>query len=70
MDFYLTAPVCEHFSDNDLLTKEVALDILHGLVGNILFHPSQLKIINQIYQVTEQEYTEAKQILSVSKADY
>ena len=49
MDFYLTAPVCEHFSDNDLLAKEVALDILHGLVGNTLFHPFQLKIINQIY---------------------
>lgn len=68
MDFYLTSRMCEHFSDNDLLAKEVALDILHGLVGNTLFHPSQLKIINQInqiYQVTEQEYTEAKQILSV-----
>ena len=63
--FYLTAPVCEHFSDNDLLAKEVALDILHGLVGKTLIHPSQLDIINQIYQVTEHEYTEAKQIISV-----
>ena len=63
--FYLTAPVCEHFSDNDLLAKEVALDILHGLVGKTLIHPSQLEIINQIYRVTEQEYTEAKKILSV-----
>lgn len=37
------------FFNNDLLAKKVALDILHGLVGNTLFHPSQLKIINQIY---------------------
>lgn len=66
--FYLTAPVCEHFENNDLLEKEVALDILHGLVGKTIIHPNQLGIITNSYMVSNNQYLEAQQILDATEA--
>lgn len=66
-NFYLTAPVCEHFSDNDLLRQEVILDINHGLIGKTIIHPSQLTVIDQAYRVSQQEFTEAQQILATTQ---
>lgn len=63
-NFYLTAPVCEHFSNEELLKQEVKLDIIHGLIGKTLIHPSQLEVIDRLFQVSEQEYVEAQQILT------
>lgn len=66
--FYLTAPVCEHFANNDLLEREIALDIMHGLVGKTIIHPNQLTIIDQFYKVSLTEYNEAQQILTANEA--
>lgn len=66
--FYLTAPVCEHFENTDLLLRELELDLMHGLVGKTIIHPKQIGILNEIYQVTEEEYEEAEQIITATDA--
>lgn len=66
--FYLTAPVCEHFDDTDLLKKELGLDLLHGLVGKTVIHPKQIAIVNDCYKVSLELYKEAKRILASTAA--
>lgn len=66
--FYLTAPVCEHFENDALLEQEVNLDLLHGLVGKTIIHPSQISVIDKLYMVSEEHYFEAQQILNATEA--
>ncbi|WP_034855660.1 HpcH/HpaI aldolase/citrate lyase family protein [Ignatzschineria larvae DSM 13226] len=65
--FYLTAPVCEHI-ESDFLIKELELDLLHGLVGKTVIHPTQISVVEEAYRVPRQSYEEAKQILSAQFA--
>ena len=44
-DFSLTAPVCEHIDDHQIMDQELALDMAHGLVGKTAIHPNQISKI-------------------------
>lgn len=66
--FYLTAPVCEHFENMDLLAQEVKLDLMHGLVGKTIIHPKQIDILNELYQVSSEEYDDAEYIIGATEA--
>lgn len=66
--FYLTAPVCEHFENTDLLMRELKLDLMHGLVGKTIIHPKQINILDEFYQVTSDEYKQAEQIIHATEA--
>lgn len=66
--FSLTAPVCEHIDDHQLMSKELALDIAHGLIGKTAIHPSQIKTIHQALMVSSGNHTDAIRILNSSLA--
>ena len=48
------------------LLKEVMLDRLNGFVGKSIIHPSQLKYVNAMQAVTQEEYEDAVQIMAQS----
>lgn len=61
--FQLTAPVFECFRDHQVLKAEFKRDLLHGLVGKTVIHPSQIPIIHQALKVNQNDYLAAKKIL-------
>ncbi|MFM5185744.1 HpcH/HpaI aldolase/citrate lyase family protein [Aeromonas jandaei] len=66
--FALTAPVCEHIDDHNLLEKELALDLAHGLVGKTAIHPTQIGIIQKALMVSSLDHEDALRIINSSKA--
>ncbi|PHM36979.1 HpcH/HpaI aldolase/citrate lyase family protein [Xenorhabdus innexi] len=66
--FYLTAPVCEHIDDLELLEKELQLDIAHGLIGKTAIHPRQVERIHKALMVNSRDYADALQILNAKQA--
>lgn len=62
--FQLTAPVFECFRDHTVLKAEFQRDLLHGLVGKTVIHPSQIPIIHQALRVKPSDYLAAKKILA------
>jgi len=67
-DFALTAPVCEHIDDQQILDKELALDIAHGLVGKTAIHPSQIGKIQDMLMVSASDHADALRILNSTQA--
>lgn len=67
-DFALTAPVCEHIDDHQIMDKELALDIAHGLVGKTAIHPNQIGKIEKALMVQPNDHTDALRILNSSQA--
>lgn len=61
--FNLSAPVCEHLYDYEVLEREVAQDIEYGLFGKTAVHPDQVSVIEQHFKPSEQDYKMAKAIL-------
>lgn len=64
--FNLTAPVFEYFQDHTVLQAEFQRDLLHGLVGKTVIHPSQIAIIHQALKVDSRDYEAARRILDDS----
>jgi len=62
--FHLTSPVCELLYDHEVLQRELALDVEHGLVGKTAIHPDQVAIIEQAYRPVEQDVQMAEAILA------
>lgn len=62
--FALTAPVFEQLNALQLLEHELALDLAHGLVGKTAIHPSQIAIIHNALQVSLEDLTSARHIVS------
>ena len=62
--FALTAPVFEQLNTPQLLEHELALDLAHGLVGKTAIHPSQIAIIHNALQVSLEDLTSARHIVS------
>lgn len=67
-DFALTAPVCEHIDDHDVMARELALDMAHGLVGKTAIHPRQIAVIERALMVTQGEHSDALRILNSTQA--
>jgi citrate lyase beta subunit len=61
--FHLTAPVFEYFQDHTVLQAEFQRDLLHGLVGKTVIHPSQIAVIHQVLKVDSRDYEAARRIL-------
>jgi citrate lyase beta subunit len=62
--FSLTAPVFDNFADEVALREEVRRDLAHGLIGKSAIHPSQLRIIEEEYRVSEADLEIAHRILA------
>ena len=67
-DFALTAPVCEHIDDHEVMARELALDMAHGLVGKTAIHPRQIAVIERALMVTQGEHSDALRILNSTQA--
>lgn len=66
--FAHTAPVCGQIENTELLKRELALDISHGLVGKTAIHSSYLDIIHRALMIDQDEYEDALRILNSSRA--
>jgi len=62
--FEISAPVFPHFSDTEGFKEEIAKELENGLISKTIIHPSQIKPMNTLYKVSEQELQEAKTLLS------
>ncbi|SUC78327.1 Citrate lyase beta subunit [Providencia stuartii] len=67
-NFFLTAPVCEHIDDHQIMEKELMLDIANGLVGKTAIHPRQISKIEQALMVSQSEHSDALRILNSTQA--
>lgn len=67
-DFALTAPVCEHIDDHAVMSRELSLDMAHGLVGKTAIHPGQIDVIEQALMVSPGEHSDALRILNSTQA--
>lgn len=66
--FAMTAPVCEHIDNHEILEKEWALDMAHGLVGKTAIHPNQIQMIQQPMMVSKSDFEDALHIRNSEKA--
>lgn len=62
--FQVTSPVFEHIDRTEVLAREVAEDMIHGLVGKTAIHPAQVPLIESHYRVPEEDVATARLILS------
>jgi citrate lyase beta subunit len=62
--FSLTAPVFERLDDEELLRKELAADLQHGLVGKTAIHPRQVPLIDSFFRVEDEDVEIARHLLS------
>ena len=67
-DFALTAPVCEHIDDHQIMDRELALDMAHGLVGKTAIHPNQISKIEAALMVSPADHADALRILNSTQA--
>ncbi len=63
-NFALSAPVFEHYQQMKLFQEELYLDIQHGLSGKTIIHPSQISFVHQAYQVSENEFRQAQEVVN------
>lgn len=71
--FVCAGPVWEYFSTNndstewlDGLKNEIEMDKINGFIGKTSIHPVQIKIINYLYSVTEEDYQDSLNILGMN----
>lgn len=64
--FQLSSPVFEHYADENMLKRELALDKVNGLITKTAIHPNQLKTIHDAYRVSSVEYYEAQMIVDAN----
>lgn len=62
--FDLSAPVFEFLSDTATLQREIKADLLHGLTGKTAIHPTQVPLIESMYQISEQDINLAQIIVT------
>ena len=61
--FALSAPVFEHLDETQTLSREIDIDLNHGLVGKTAIHPLQIPIIEGHYRVQQHDVEAAIRIL-------
>lgn len=61
--FSLSAPVFNCIDKTELFKANVQEDLSQGLIGKTIIHPSQIKPINEAYQVTPSELNMAEKML-------
>lgn len=67
MDYVVSGPVWEYYNGEQWeagLKKELTDDRLCGFVGKTVIHPNQIEIVNRAYQVSRQDFEDAKMILN------
>ncbi|WP_045411866.1 HpcH/HpaI aldolase/citrate lyase family protein [Vibrio owensii] len=70
MGFSLTSPVFELIDKPRLLQEEIEQDLIHGLVGKTVIHPTQIEYVQNAWMVEHTEYEDALRIINSTKAVY
>lgn len=60
--FAISGGVYPCFKDGNGFIKDVKRDIKEGLFSKTIIHPNQIKISNELYKVTKEEFEEALEI--------
>lgn len=66
--YRLSAPVFERLDTPDVLAREVEADLQHGLVGKTAIYPTQIPVIERLYQVSREDYDMAAAVLAPEAA--
>lgn len=66
--YEVSAPVFEHIDRADVLTREVALDVAHGLMAKTAIHPTQVSLIEAAYRVPHEDAALAAAVLDPEAA--
>lgn len=66
--YHLSAPVFDYLDTPAVLAREVQADLQHGLVGKTAIHPSQIPVIEALYQVSPDDYETATAVLAPDTA--
>lgn len=66
--YHLSAPVFDYLDTPEVLAREVAADLRHGLVGKTAIHPAQIPVIEALYRVSLDDHETAKAILAPDAA--
>lgn len=68
--FNITSCVFESFDDTHkkVLQEEVKLDLLTGLFGKSVIHPTQVDYVHEVYKIDRNEFETAKKILESTSA--
>ncbi|MBL8258582.1 MAG: HpcH/HpaI aldolase/citrate lyase family protein [Candidatus Competibacteraceae bacterium] len=66
--YHLSAPVFDYLDTPEVLAREVAADLQHGLVGKTAIHPAQIPVIEALYRVSPDDYETATAILAPDAA--
>lgn len=78
-DYVVSGPTWEYFENKDNpddiswakgLQNELFLDKLNGIIGKTCIHPSQIPYIQQSLIVSESDYNNALQVLSMSSQSF
>lgn len=54
--------------DYDMLIREIQLDKINGITGKTVIHPTHIGLVHSLLAVNHEEYSDAMDILSESKA--
>jgi citrate lyase beta subunit len=66
--FGVSGGVYPCFKDREGFIQDVKRDLKEGLFSKTIIHPHQIKLINELYKVSEIELLEAQEILESSQA--
>lgn len=66
--FAVSGGVYPCFKDKDGFIKDVKRDLQEGLFSKTIIHPSQIDLAHELYKVSKDELSEAKELLEASKA--
>ena len=67
MDYVVSGPVWEYYNGTNWksgLEAELEQDKLCGFVGKTVIHPHQISVVNNAYQVSENDLKDAQSILN------
>jgi len=67
-EYDLAAPVYEHIDGAEILVREVALDVAHGLLAKTAIHPTQIALIEDAYAVPSQDAAMAQAVMAPDAA--
>lgn len=67
MDYVISGPVWEYYAGDSWkegMIQEIREDRLCGFIGKTVIHPSQIPVVNRAYQISRNDYLDARAILN------
>jgi len=66
--FGISGGVYPCFEDSEGFIKDAKRDIKEGLFSKTIIHPNQIELLNEIYRVSQKEFSEAQSIIKSNEA--